>query len=280
MVLETTDQQTNIKNITLESPVSKTLPFDPDRDISDKDKEYFDILLRDERTLLEHKKKDQLMPYIKALAILYPQEIGSFPAERLFPIFATNIVRAKSTFETWDRYLEYCMIGLTVFPDKFQKPPILESDWPKISNSLLDLRGVTDSKGYFNNTAYFTAAANLKLLYPDYFARFWNNNSEEEMQILEIMIGNAHDWEEYSELVLARKILDPEGAKQKTINWDGMKQAYNDSMVTYEKAILASRMKILSAEEIKIDDKGLTLKFPNENISQTPGLKLPEARKF
>lgn len=114
-----------------------------------------------------------------------------------------------------------------------------------------------------------------------------------EKMDLSLNVAKAKEkWEEFAELAAAEKVLNLSlNVEVGQIEWQNMKnilesyrEKHKEKGEYYEKAfaMLASRMKILAAQEVKVRENGLEIKMPEKKAPtmETEGQSIPEIRNF
>ncbi len=288
MIDTLTDNGINIKDLVLEQSTRRSdIPFDPQRDISEQDwktiidrriGEYSDDL-RNSGFRAGAGNGD--MEFFRAVAFLAPDKIK--------PLITDDVWNKMKNFkenETLGASASILATMRLVDPERFASEPKLDDrEWLMIRNSYL-----THPAAAVENR--INIASKAKIIDPDktedYILRppiQWDDVQDAIDKRI-----SAGSWFMVAKLLADIKILDPERAKNFHISeetWNSMKKDLDRYRNTSDKnkdisfAQLSSFMTIISAQEIRITDKGVEVVMPkSQNNFGRPNESIPQRRRF
>lgn len=277
MVLEQSDKQTNLKNITIEAPEARGIPFDAKQEITSQDWE--EIM---SGFSLRWKSEDNYggLEILHALAILSPEKVNALHLRdddyrHLIKVSRTP-TPGKSSYTAREMAIKM------LFPDKFKKT-LTDKEWQEIMKESMRLKGTLFRR------EQLPVLADLKLLYPDRFETV--ELGSEDLTVLQLDINYQRYGEpplkeywpklNYAQRLYALKVLWPEEFAQSAIDWqflrEGLAEVKKGDFKATEYPRLLSYMHLLTCD----------ISVTPDTIKVLPGAKLinqeqplPEMRKF
>lgn len=281
MVLELNDQ-VNIKGITIEEPEKRSVPFDPEKDITETDWQG----MKDYARRMDKEPLENFTGYLENLKLLFPDRDLDIPVSGDMVQKRKEELSHTATSGVFHRLITLAESLKVISPDLF---PLLDlyNDYNEQRRYIFSTRldPLKQESATWSDFLFYYKAQ--KIAYNGYLDKSFLQESGDK-KVKEWLTGMVTDEKSWFALIAGLadyKVLYPQEAAAFSLPPKVWQFAHNLLARNRQRedwqnfTALALRMKILAAKDVIVNKQGVSIIMPNQEAVKSPS-SVPETRKF